>query len=125
MPTSFRIGEWLVDPRADRIVSPDETVHIEPRAMQALVYLAEHAGEVVTRDEILRAVWEETFVADEVLTSAIAKLRRAFGDEGTNPTFIQTVPKKGPNVTIVPIRRGIGVARSCCCSAGETEAFSR
>ena len=95
MPTSFRIGEWLVDPRADRIVSPDETVHIEPRAMQALVYLAEHAGEVVTRDEILRAVWEETFVADEVLTSAIAKLRRAFGDEGTNPTFIQTVPKKG------------------------------
>ncbi len=46
MPTTYRIGEWLVDPRADRIVSPDETVHIEPRAMQALVYLAEHAGEV-------------------------------------------------------------------------------
>ena len=95
MQTTFRIGDWLVDPQTDQIAGPQETVHIEPRAMQVLVYLADHAGEVVTRDEILHAVWDETFVADEVLTSAIAKLRRAFGDEGIDPRFVQTVPQKG------------------------------
>jgi Tol biopolymer transport system component len=63
--------------------------------MQLLVYLAEQAGNVVTRDQILEAVWEETFVTDEVLTSAIRKLRKAFGDEGVDPQFIQTIPKKG------------------------------
>ena len=63
--------------------------------MQVLVYLAEHAGEVVTREKILEKVWEGTFVSDEVLTSAIRKLRQAFGEDGSDAGFIQTVPKKG------------------------------
>jgi TolB-like protein/DNA-binding winged helix-turn-helix (wHTH) protein/Flp pilus assembly protein TadD len=95
MKSAFRIGEWLVEPRADQLVGPEETIKIEPRVMQVLVYLAQHAGEVVTREEIIQAVWEETFVTDEVLTTAISKLRRAFGDESVDPKFIQTIPKRG------------------------------
>jgi TolB-like protein/Tfp pilus assembly protein PilF len=73
--------------------------------MQVLVYLADHAGEVVTRDEILQAVWEGTFVSDEVLTIAISKLRKAFGDDGNESAFIQTVPKKGYrlNASVSPV----------------------
>jgi DNA-binding winged helix-turn-helix (wHTH) protein len=105
MKSSFRIGEWRVEPRADRIVGPDKTTKIEPRVMQVLVYLADHAGEVVTRDEILQAVWEGTFVSDEVLTIAISKLRKAFGDDGNESAFIQTVPKKGYrlNASVSPV----------------------
>jgi Tol biopolymer transport system component/DNA-binding winged helix-turn-helix (wHTH) protein len=95
MKDTFRIGDWQVEPQSDRIIRADQTVKLEPRVMQVLVYLAERAGDVVTREELLKAVWEETFVTDEVLTSAIRKLRRAFGDEGVDPAFIQTVPKKG------------------------------
>ncbi len=76
MKNAFRIGEWRIEPQADRIVSPDKTIKIEPRVMQVLVYLAEHAGEVATREQILKAVWEEAFVTDEVLSIAISKLRR-------------------------------------------------
>ena len=73
--------------------------------MQVLVYLAERAGEVVTRKQILEDVWQGTFVGDEALTNAIRKLRLAFGEEGADPTLIQTIPKKGYrlNASVTPV----------------------
>ena len=51
MESPFRIGEWLVEPQRDQLIGPDQRVKIEPRAMQVLVYLAEHPGEVVPRSD--------------------------------------------------------------------------
>ncbi len=92
---AFYVGESLVDLRRDLIETHGNRIKIEPRAMQVLAYLVEHAGEVVSREQILEAVWEGTFVTDEVLTNAIGKLRRAFGEEANDSGLIQTVPKKG------------------------------
>jgi DNA-binding winged helix-turn-helix (wHTH) protein/Tol biopolymer transport system component len=63
--------------------------------MQVLVCLVGHAGRVVTKQRLMRSVWPDTFVTDDVLTRAISELRRVFGDDVKEPRFIQTVPKGG------------------------------
>ncbi len=63
--------------------------------MQLLVYLAEHAGAIVTKEAIIRDVWDGVFVTDEALTYSIFEARKALGDDARRPRFIQTVPRKG------------------------------
>ncbi len=91
----FRVGEWAVEPLKGQIVAGDARKHLEPRIMEVLICLAENAGEVVERDELLLKVWGERAVTDEPLTRCIAELRRTLGDTRKNPKFIQTIPKRG------------------------------
>ncbi len=63
--------------------------------MHVLVCLAEHAGRVVSKEELIRTVWADTFVGDDVLTRCVSDLRRAFGDPAKEPRVIQTIPKSG------------------------------
>jgi DNA-binding winged helix-turn-helix (wHTH) protein len=91
----FRVGEWNVFPSSQRIERGAESVRLGPTAMDVLVTLADRAGCVVTREELLEAVWSGTFVGDEVVTNAIWELRRALGDDVHSPRYIQTLPKKG------------------------------
>ena len=91
----FRVGGWDVYPNLDRIVSTDGELHVEPRVMDVLVYLAEHPQQVLPRSVIIDAVWPELYVADAVLTRAIAVLRKALGDEARAPRYIETIPKRG------------------------------
>ena len=63
--------------------------------MQVLVLLAAHAGEVVAKERLMRTVWPDAFVTDDVLTRAISELRRVFGDDAKESRFIQTIPKSG------------------------------
>lgn len=91
----FRVGEWNVVPSAQRIERGPERIRLGPTAMDVLVTLAQRAGDVVTREEILEAVWSGTFVGDEVVSNAIWELRRALGDDAQSPRYIQTLPKKG------------------------------
>jgi DNA-binding winged helix-turn-helix (wHTH) protein/tetratricopeptide (TPR) repeat protein len=92
---NFRIGKWTVEPQLNGITNADRTVHIEPKAMQVLICLAEHTDEVVTKERLLRMVWSDTFVGDDVLTRTISDLRKAFGDDAKEPRFIQTIPRNG------------------------------
>jgi TolB-like protein/DNA-binding winged helix-turn-helix (wHTH) protein len=72
-----------------------DRVALAPKALDVLAYLVEHAGRVVTQDEILEAVWSETYVNPEVLRKYILEIRRALGDRPNNPEFIETLPKRG------------------------------
>ncbi len=91
----FSVGDRLVRPSLSQIVSGEQTVHVEPRSIDVLIALAERAGEVCPKKELIEAVWGAAFVSDEVLTHAIWDLRRAFGDDASHPRFIQTIPKRG------------------------------
>ncbi len=100
MEDSFTLRDWLIEPHRNSITGLGEPVKIEPRAMQVLVYLARHAGETVSREDVLDHVWEGTIVAEEALTSAIRKLRKALGDDAKNPEYIQTVPGQGYRLNV-------------------------
>jgi DNA-binding winged helix-turn-helix (wHTH) protein len=91
----FRLGDWLVEPSLNRISRGDTTIQLELKVMDVLVCLAERAGEVVTRQEIVDRVWATEFISDSTLTHAIAELRNALGDDARNPSFIETIHRRG------------------------------
>ena len=91
----FRLGEWLVQPRLDRLVRGRVEVHVRPKLMDLLVFLARHAGQVVAKQEILTAVWAKPFMGESVLSGLVAELRAIFADDAHDPRFIETVPKRG------------------------------
>jgi tetratricopeptide (TPR) repeat protein len=66
-----------------------------PKPFAVLRYLVEHAGRVVTQDELLAAIWPDTYVQPEVLRRYILEIRRALGDAAGSPQFVQTLPKRG------------------------------
>ncbi len=68
---------------------------LEPRTMQVLVYLASHAGEIVSGDELITAVWQGLIVGDGSVYQTINQLRQALGDDRSDIQFIQTIPKQG------------------------------
>src|SRR6266853_2063821 len=72
-----------------------ERVPVAPKGFDVLAYLVEHAGQVVTQDEILEALWPETHVNPEVLRKYIQEIRKALVDRPDKPEFIETLPKRG------------------------------
>jgi Tol biopolymer transport system component/DNA-binding winged helix-turn-helix (wHTH) protein len=93
---AFRIGEsHQVDPSLNSVTGPAGSTRVEPKVMQVLVCLAEHAGQVVAKERLIRTVWPDTFVSEDVLTRCISELRRVFGDDAKEPRVIQTIPKSG------------------------------
>lgn len=92
---SFQVGDWLIDPATRRFSRGDEARRVSPKAALVLKILAEARGAVVPREHLLDQVWPEVTVGEEVLTQAIAELRRAFNDSARRPRYIETVPKAG------------------------------
>jgi DNA-binding winged helix-turn-helix (wHTH) protein len=73
----------------------DERIRLTPKAFAVLHYLVEHAGRLVTHDELLEAVWCDTYVQPEVLKGHIFDVRRALGDRAKQPRFIETLARRG------------------------------
>src|SRR5581483_10876059 len=95
MPGDFRLGAWLVRPSQNTIQRDGKTDRLEPKVVEVLVCLADHAGETVSKEELMRAVWGDTFVTDDVLTRGISELRKALDDDPKEPQVIQTIAKRG------------------------------
>jgi len=93
--TMLRIGAWCVNPSSGQISRDGETSRVEVRTMRLLVCLAEHAGEVVSIDELLSNVWSDVTVAPDSVYQAVTSLRRLLGDDPKQPTHIETVPRLG------------------------------
>jgi DNA-binding winged helix-turn-helix (wHTH) protein/dipeptidyl aminopeptidase/acylaminoacyl peptidase len=93
----LRVGGFVLDPRS-RELRRDAALRgkrLSAKAQHVLLVLAARPGEVVTRDELMDAVWAHTFPTGDVLTQAVVQLRRAFGDEAEKPRVIETVAKSG------------------------------
>ena len=89
------IGPWIVDPPINELRRGNEAVRIEPKAMDVLVFLADRAGRLVSREELFAAAWPGVVVGDEALTQTINKLRKAFGDASRSPSYIETIKSSG------------------------------
>ncbi len=91
----FQVAEYCVEPSSLRVTLDGAEVRLEAKTMLVLLYLAEHAGRVVSRAELERELWPGRIVTEDSVTNAIAKLRRIFSDDAHNPRVIETVPKSG------------------------------
>ena len=94
-PPTFVTGVWTVEPSRNLLLRGEEKIHVEPRVMDALVYLSERPGRVVSKDELARFVWQGRSVTDDVLTVTICALRKALGDDARQPEYVETVPRRG------------------------------
>ncbi|MGB9465811.1 MAG: winged helix-turn-helix domain-containing protein [Candidatus Acidiferrum sp.] len=93
--TMLRIGAWCVNQTSSQISRDGETARVEVRTMRLLLCLAEHAGEVVSIDDLLDQVWFDVTVAPDSVYQAVTSLRRLLGDDPKQPTYIATVPRLG------------------------------
>jgi TolB-like protein/Tfp pilus assembly protein PilF len=107
----FRIGAWRVDPALDEISNGSETVKLEPQTMRLLVCLAEHAGGVVSVEELLDQVWKEVIVTPNSVYHAVATLRRILGCDAKNPTYIANTLRRGYRL-IAPVVPWVGALQS-------------
>lgn len=102
LESSFKLNEWTITPDRLLIADSNGTKHLEPKAMETLVYLAGHAGETVTREALIDEIWKDTYGSDEVLSRIISILRNQLGDSSRDPVFIETIPKVGYRLVVSP-----------------------
>jgi tetratricopeptide (TPR) repeat protein/DNA-binding winged helix-turn-helix (wHTH) protein len=91
----FYLQDLLIEPAIGRVSGPGFETHLKPKAVEVLLYLAARPFELVTRDELLQAVWGENTGSSEALTHAVSELRSCCKDHANSPSLIQTVPRRG------------------------------
>jgi adenylate cyclase len=99
----FMLWDWVVAPARGEFRRNGITERVEPKAMEVLVFLAQHPGEVVTRDDLERHVWRGALVGYDAVTNTVLKLRKALGDDAREPSIIATIPKRGYRL-VAPVR---------------------
>jgi DNA-binding winged helix-turn-helix (wHTH) protein/Tfp pilus assembly protein PilF len=92
---NFTINGWLVETDLGRLTRKSKAIRLEPQVMKVLAYLANHPMKVVTKDELIRAVWHNAIVGDAAVARCISQIRQAFGDSARNPRYVETIPKVG------------------------------
>lgn len=94
---TWRFGVFEVDAQKVELRRHGKPVKVREQSFLILVYLLEHVGEVVTREELCRVLWpSNTFVDfDHSLSMAVMNLRDALGDSTDTPLYIETIPKRG------------------------------
>ncbi len=102
----YDFASFRIDVKKRRLMRGDEIVSLTPKEFEVLFLLIENAGRVVEKDELLDAVWADTFVEEGTLTRNISWLRKKLAENAESDTkFIETVPKRGyrflPEITKV------------------------
>ncbi|MFS1440128.1 diguanylate cyclase [Shewanella sp. 10N.286.48.A6] len=91
----FFFGDWQVDPNSNALRQGKKTKQLEPKAMDVLLLLCQQQGEVLSSDDIVNQCWPEADIGDNPLHKVINQLRRALGDKATEPSYIETIRKRG------------------------------
>lgn len=91
----YRIGVWMLNTHTNQLLQADRVVELEYRLTNLLVFLLQNKDRVLTKDEILKAVWQKKVVNDDSVAVAISQLRKALDDNPRTPTYIKTIPGIG------------------------------
>ena len=94
-PQHFVFGSFQLDLRDERLWCGPQVVRLPPKPFAVLACLVTQAGQLVTKDALLAAVWPDTVVSEDVLTATMRQLRRVLGDQSRPPQFIETVHGRG------------------------------
>lgn len=104
----FLFGAFRLDERTRQLLARDRPIPLSPKAFDLLLLLIERQPDVVSKADIHRALWPDTFVADVNLPVLVAEIRQALRDTARQPTFIRTVHRHGYAFcgTATPASRG-------------------
>lgn len=91
----YVFDDVVIEPASLQVWKAGQLLALEPKAFKVLLFLVENRGRVITKDELLQMVWQDTFVTDNALTRVIAQLRKALGDDAREPRYIETAPTQG------------------------------
>ena len=91
----WRFGPFRLDLANACLWRGEQRLTLRPKTFDILVYLIEHAGELVTKEDLFDTVWPDTVVADGVLTTSLGELRKVLGETARQPSFIATVHRRG------------------------------
>jgi len=104
MSNLYRFGQFMLDPGRRTLSRANSLVSLTPKAFDVLLFLAQNPNRLVTKEELLQAVWGDTFVEEGNLTQYISHLRKALGDHPEDTRLIVTIARKGyqftPDVTV-------------------------
>ena len=91
----FYLRDLLIEPTSGTVSGPDGEAHLQPRAIEILLRLAERPFTLIERDELLLEVWGEGQGSQEALSHAVSELRHGLNDHADDPNLIQTIPRRG------------------------------
>jgi len=77
----YRFDDFVVDPETWRLSRGGQEIHLKPGVLELLIYLIANRGRLVTRQELMDTVWGDTVISESALTKAVARLRKALGDD--------------------------------------------
>src|SRR5581483_4657232 len=103
MPTEtnsiYEFGPFKLDTSEYSLVKDGKPVPLTPKAFEILHLLVRNNGRLVSRDELMKAVWRDSFVEEANLSVNISTLRKALGEHSGGQSYIETVPKRGYRFT--------------------------
>ena len=92
---TYEFGPYTLDPERYELARGSEVVPTEPQVFALLEFLIKNHDRVVSKDEVIEAIWDGRIVSDATLSSRISAARQAVGDSGSRETVIQTVSRRG------------------------------
>src|SRR5580765_8530138 len=93
--TLYEFGKFRCDPREHLLLCEGKPVPLSPKSFEILVVLIQSNGRLLTKEELMRQVWPDSFVEEANLTVNISALRKTLGDTLNGQAYIETVPKSG------------------------------
>src|ERR1700733_11260388 len=99
MSDFYRFGQFVLDPGRRMLSRADSPVSLTPKAFDVLFFLLQNPTRLVTKEELLQAVWGDTIVEEGNLTQYISHLRKALGDNSEDSRLIVTIARKGYQFT--------------------------
>ena len=93
--TVYRFDDFLVDPASWRLSRDGREIHVEPVVLKLLIFLIANRDRLVTRQELMDTVWGDTVVSESALSKAVARLRKALGDDSATHRYLETVHSQG------------------------------
>ena len=126
---AFAFDRFVLDPVAGRLYGRSGALALTPKASALLEYLASNAGRLLTKRELLDALWPRAYVTDGVLKVCIREIRRALDDDARTPRIIETAHRRGYRFialveTVVPMDRSRPVDPIWICSAAHQTGVS-
>ena len=88
----YEFGPFRVDPAKETLLKAGVAVPLTPKTFQILLVLVRHGQEIVTKDDLMKSVWPDTFVEEANLSRNIFMLRKALGETAQDHRYIVTVP---------------------------------